>query len=158
MIDPFSGYAATVNQAGLFPPVTSMTLGLATTLGLKEYVAGVDAGVTFSSTPAGWALSRAVFVPYKMVGGQWRLRFNITASVTAATLINVTCDGVIFYQQTNAADRIPISASAGVSAYVEASVIRNSGTIQLGSGANTVRFQVSGDVELDSAPSWAITS
>jgi hypothetical protein len=119
--------------------------------GWKQYDSST---VTFSSTPTGWSLTEALAIPYKTSNGSWRLRFNIQAThnvTSAGTTVTPVMDGVTFKTgilqalanvgETDSADRTFLNGGSGImSAYSE---------------VGTNQFYVSGDVALDSIPTWA---
>ena len=124
---------ATATSAGLIPATTPQT------------------ALTFSSTHTGWTVQRAVGVAYSDTNGVWRLKFNISALVDTGTTRSATIDGVTFasgytLQSINVFGDIAGSrgrASAG------------SGVISLEHSTTQTNFICSGDVELDSKPTWA---
>lgn len=113
--------------------------------------------MTATSATAGWATQLCTGIPYKTINGDWRLRFNVIANVTSATLVTTTADlsGVIFKN----IDRQAISAhgnstSAAVSV---AAAIANTGSIVINHASATIsQYRFSGDVALESKPSWAV--
>ena len=112
-----------------------------------------DSVVTFSSTPTGWSLTRAVFVPYKdPINNIWRMTFNIRAAITAGSTPTVTIDGVTFKSGYSQALTVR-TASASVNANAHA--VSNTGQISIVKDAASSEFNVSGDVELESKPTWA---
>ena len=119
--------------------------------GWKQYD---DSVVTFSSTPAGWSLTRAVFVPYKSINGEWRMTFNIVASTDTGTTPSVTIDGVTF-KNTFAFNQALVVDSGNQSFTARAEALNNTGTISVQKSGSTPIFRVSGDVELESIPTWA---
>ena len=124
---------------------TQMTDALATKLGYKEYT------LTFTSTPAGWTVQRAIGIPYQTQNGNWRLRFNISATVTAGTSIASTVVGVTF----SSSYALQAIAVFGDIAGSRGRASAGSGEIRVEHTSADGNFNCSGDVELDSKPSWA---
>lgn len=161
------GYgAADGTNSGLLPPVTSMGDALATQLGHKQYLHGGSYSgggaptVTYSS--GGGSLSsvtRASFVPYKMQDGTWRMRFNIVvvASSTSRTDYAIAVNGVTFKNvsgdnQAISGGLVGVAGVAVNAAYVSA----NTGNMNVSHATSTgTGYVYSGDVELESKPTWA---
>lgn len=145
-------------SAGLFP-ITNSNLddGTATRLGLKQYVHGVtyNNGVTLSltSAQAGFVVNRAVFIPYQMQDGTWRLKWNIRVNITSATLtaLTMTLNGVVF-NDSWACSGLWGGNALGVRAFVNAGA--NTLTVE-SSSVTTSAASHSGDVELTAKPTWA---
>jgi len=109
----------------------------------------VEVDLSFSSTPAGWSLTKGKGFVYQTVLGEYRLAFNIVASVTDATgNAQVTVDGVDFFDfQT--VNYLPDDNTGTGRAYV------NNSNIVVGRGTSSAGFTVSGDVLLNSKPTDA---
>jgi len=123
--------------------------------GWKEY----DRSAAGLITGTGWTTSSAFLVPYKdPVSGNWRLRFNIQGTTSSAVnTIAFTLVGVVFRTgvsfpfsvralQTSVADRSAVYSrvSDAANGVLEARVSDN---------ANSWTF--SGDLPLQSKPTWA---
>ncbi|HEY9661989.1 MAG TPA: hypothetical protein V6C65_26330, partial [Allocoleopsis sp.] len=108
----------------------------------------------FSSTPAGWSLTRAVGLYYQDQDGSHRLKFNIVASVTSGTGLQATITGVTF---KNIANYNPACAALSTSSSNPAAgyCLANTGTVGVNTATNQTAFCISGDVELESKPTWA---
>lgn len=144
------GPAATTTLAGVVKAQKQYVVGTAYTNGTPTVTCG----------QGGFAVTRGVLVPYQTVDGAWRLRFNVTVTWTsasvsglAATLSGVTFKNIAnFYQAVNGT---PLSSTNQEiwQCYVSA----NTGTISaIWPSANTTTgMMLSGDVELDSKPTWA---
>lgn len=125
-------------------------------LSLKQY----DCTVTSSLT--NWATTRAVCIPYRVMDSSgnwniWRMKFNIRGTCDSATRTSgtVSVTGVTFKNTSSFDQAIYGYCGAGQDinqGYVSANT--SSITIQHASGATTY-YVFSGDVELDSKPSWA---
>jgi hypothetical protein len=139
-------------------------------LGGFQYATAAQNGLEFKKTPqtsltvtcpqAGYATQRAVGVAYSDINGVWRLRFNIVGTFTSATVtgVTLTISGITaknttnFYQSVNG---FWLGASTNsIMGYVSP----NASTIIVSSSsASTITgISVSGDVELESKPTWAI--
>lgn len=116
--------------------------------GWKQYDESI---VTFSSTPAGWLLQNCSFMPYKdPISGTWRLTFNIRATCTGATTLQAAVDGVSW---SNFGFQALTTSTVGSTMSNAATSSTN--TIVLTQSSSVGLFIVSGDVELDSKPTWA---
>jgi hypothetical protein len=131
---------------------TSMDSILATKLGHKQYIHGVDSGVNVTGTSS-WATGRAVLIPYQMNDGSWRMRFNLNGTSTSTTTLTLTFAGVVFKNIASFLQAVSISnnAAAGSSGHA----VPNTATMDLTVGTASTAWRVSGDVELNSKPSWA---
>jgi hypothetical protein len=109
----------------------------------------VEYDLTFSSTPAGWSAPDAVGVAYSDSAGNWRLVFNIFASITSATSANVTIDGISlpFLQGLSNTEN---DGNTPGRAY-----ITGAGIITRQTDVSDNNFIISGDIALASAPTWA---
>lgn len=145
-------------QAGLLPASNSnLDDATATRLGLKQYLHGTtyNGGIapTVTSAQAGFTVNRAVFIPYQMQDGTWRLKWNIRVNITSATLssLSMNLNGVVFMDSW-ACSGLWGANAVGVRAFVNA----GSNTIAIESGSvTTSAASHSGDVELTSKPTWA---
>jgi|GEM_PF-3349131 len=139
-----------------------MSNSLATKLGYYQYVGGqtynsVDLDITGygNTTTANNGVYRAVLIPYQMQDGSWRLRFNIAGALdVAASGCTVTIAGVTFKNTSNFHQAVSCSTGAS-STYDRGRITANSSIINLSAGGNTAAYRTSGDVELESKPTWA---
>jgi hypothetical protein len=144
-------------SAGLIPPVTSMSNALATQLGLKQYTTGVtynnSTQVTFSSTPAGWSLIYAYFVPYQMQDGTWRCRGNVSASWTSTATPGVAINIEAL------SNGQPAYASAGTTPAYSYGFITRTGSqasnMEWRFGASQTSGTWAADFALNAKPTWA---
>jgi hypothetical protein len=116
--------------------------------------------LTVTSTVAGWATARAVGVYYQDQDGNHRLKFNIAGTVTSGTYTGGTwtVTGVTFKSVADYYQAISCFASAAsITSQPIAYANTGASTIVVAhaSAASTTRYCLSGDVELDSKPSWA---
>jgi hypothetical protein len=148
-------------SSGLMPSTNAnLDNASSTRLGLKQYLHGTTYNggnaPTVTLTAGGGTLSsvdRAVFVPYQMQDGTWRVRINIkvTTSATARTQIQLTTSGLTYSSTTQTISGVVGSATfAPYASYVAGSVV----VVDFVNSSLQV-FIVSGDVELASKPTWA---
>ncbi len=115
-------------------------------------------GLTATSTAAGWATIRAQGIYYQDQDGNHRLKFNVSGSFTSKTLTTdtLTLTGVVFKNVTNFEQ--PVTAfNNGSLPNTYAATVTNTANVQYGAASSTTatRANFSGDVELESRPSWA---
>jgi hypothetical protein len=129
----------------------------ATELGHKQYLStgSYNGGGAPTVSGTNWTTTRAVFVPYKMQDGTWRLRFNVCGSISSATAsIDLAFDAVTFIAGANNYQACSGFGDATMIVTVFASPGTNSVSIYQASSTST-NFRISGDVELNSKPTWA---
>lgn len=113
-----------------------------------------EAGGYFAvSGPAGWSTSYSSLIPYKSIDGIYRLNFNIQGSQTSASASQLVITGVTFHTTAKAA--CSLSNETAGSATYQARVVGSSNNITCIFASNVSEISVSGDVELDSWPTWA---
>lgn len=136
---------------------------LAASIGVaKQYVVGTAyTNGTPSITCAalsGFAVARAVMIPYQTQDGAWRMRFNIVATFTAASVSSatLTLSGVTFKTATSYNQAIA-GLCGGVLAWPRCYTNTGAGTVTFDfpSATSCSEIHLSGDVELDSKPTWA---
>ncbi|MEN7982617.1 MAG: hypothetical protein ABFQ65_04170, partial [Nanoarchaeota archaeon] len=126
---------------------------------MKQYYANSSDGpgsfnITNSSTGV-WTTTRGVMIPYKDKDGNWRMRFNVggTTSSSARTVYTITIEGINF------SSSIQSITTSGNDAVGTTSGRTSSGTNTMSSfhasSSNTTSYRYSGDVELESKPTWA---
>ena len=128
---------------------TQMSDELATKLGFKQYTSG------FTVTGTNYTLGRAVLIPYQMQGGEWRLKFNIFGTTSPTTdELTITISGITFKSGVNQG---VASGGANLGAAIEFQIAEGGGgDIRMNEAGNGGAWPVSGDVELESKPTWAI--
>jgi hypothetical protein len=157
---------ATTSQRGLLPPVTSMSDTLATSLGYKSYHHGTTYNggnaPTITLSSGGGTLSsvqQGSFTPYQIQNGDWRCKFNVivTVSSTSRTGIILAIAGITFKNTGGTPGGQAIAAGEdGATTFYRAFADKNAGTITYYHASNTTQFYMfSGDVALESKPSWA---
>lgn len=147
----------TDTSSGLMTNPSSLGDAAATMMGMKQYTTGVtynnSTQITFSSTPAGWSVTHAYFIPYKVQDGSWRCRVNINASWTSTATPSVS----INLEALSATQ--PAYASAATTAAYSYGFITRSGsqasTIEWRYGAAQTGGTWSADFVLNAKPTWA---
>jgi len=107
-----------------------------------------------TTTLANWTQSSAYGQPYQDLSGRWKLKFFIWGNMNSAarTGIDLTIVGVTFLS----------GDSQAIAAYNEANIApyyacTNAGTSTIAirhANGTTTSYQFSGDVYLDSKPTW----
>jgi hypothetical protein len=109
-------------------------------------------------TGTNWTTTRAVGVVYKMGSGQYRMRFNIVGTVSpSVTSIGLSAIGVTFKNISSYSQAISVSPSGGSGSTMSGECIPNSNNISL-AGASSGGWRLSGDVELESKPTFAVNT
>lgn len=115
--------------------------------------------LTVTSSQAGWSTTRAVGVYYQDQDGNHRLKFNINGDHTSATVTSVTLTitGLTFKNVSGYVQACSGFYKNATSIIPRAYASPNTSTIILDSASagGTTGVFVSGDVELESRPSWA---
>ena len=163
------GLVSSTGGSGLMPALTSqLDNATATQMGLKQYLSDKTGAAndiaynggnkaTLSSAQGGFTPARAVLIPYQTQDGSWRLKFNIYYAFTSATItsVAVSINGTVFKNVSFYYQAVSVVASTS-STIQHAYVTANTGTITVVAASSTqTGFGVSGDVELDSKPTWA---
>ena len=147
-------------QAGLLPASNSnLDDATATRLGLKQYLHGTtyNGGIapTVTSAQAGFTVGKALFIPYQLQDGGWRVRFNMNCGFTSASLtsISVSTNGLVFSATNQALSAWFAANSISPRSYTNSSA--GSLVVDYGPGVTSSGVVISGDVELASKPTWA---
>ena len=135
---PVSFGQVTSSESGLAPPQTTQQ--------------------DLTVTGTGWTTTRAVGLAYKDFDGNWRLKFNICGTVSSSTrttysvqISGITTKNVSSYFQAITGDALSSSAT-----HSSSSMSANGNTCSVThASATTTTYAFSGDVELDSKPTWA---
>ncbi len=140
-------------QSGLFPAAQSQLDDVtATRLGYKAYLSGTNYNGGISPTVTGTTVvTRALFIPYQLQDGTWHVRFNMDVNVSSNTAQTITVNGVVFKTSINQA--VAFSANVATAAIVHTS--SGAATITGTFASAITNLRLSGDVELDSKPTWA---
>lgn len=139
----------------------------ATRIGAKYYLHGTSYNggnaPTITLVSGGGTLNsveRGLFIPYQMQDSSWRLRFNISLTLSATsrgtTIIGIA--GVTFKNTTNYYQPVTFSgAGSATAAHDMTYTVPNTGNIELdwAAGNSQTSHHFSGDVELNSKPTWA---
>ena len=149
-------------QNGLVFASSSLSDAQATAMGLKQYLHGTtyNGGIapTVTCAQSGFAVTRALFIPYQVNDGSWRLKFNVATTFTSATLstLSVAVNGVTSKNITGFTQVIQ-AVFGNYSGPVRGTIAPNNGnlSIDVTSGVSTTGALYSGDVELESKPTWA---
>lgn len=131
---------------------------------MAQYLGGASGSQTYNGIALNvtgtnsFSLSRAVFLPYQTKDGAWRMRFNIFGNIGAGSITNevLTIAGVTFKNISNWYQPVSVSNTGGW-AGDQGHANPNASTIQIYTNGSigSVGVGVSGDVELDSKPTWA---
>lgn len=112
-------------------------------------------GVSLTVTGTNWTTVRAVFVPYQTSPSRWRVRFNITGTVSSAsrTTYTVTVAGIVARNVAN--DFQSLSGFGSANLVTACFATPNAATLTWGHAtATTTAYFCSGDIELESQPTW----
>jgi hypothetical protein len=129
----------------------------------KQYLGGnTYNSVALNVTGTNYTLSAGVFIPYAVIDAdstssyKWRLRFNVVGILSVpATSITISIAGVTFANRANFYQPVATSSwNAATNAY-RAIVIPNASQITASASGVTDGWGFSGDVELNSKPTWA---
>lgn len=152
-----SGAVVSESASGVMPSShASFDDASATRLGLKQYVSGTNYKDSISPTVSGtnWTTARGVWIPYQMQDGTWRLRFNLKGNISVATTgITLTVNGVVFKNAQRQA--ITVVSATAADAHLATYTVSNTATIVVNFSTATDDPALSGDVELESKPTWA---
>jgi hypothetical protein len=117
---------------------------------LKQYS---EANGDFTVTGTNWTTTRAVAVPYKTSDGAWRMILNFDGSLSvAAASLSLTVSGVTFKNVSGYTQPVTYQVTSD---WASGSVNPGGSTISGNSGSVGVNWRLSGNVELDSKPTWA---
>jgi hypothetical protein len=148
----------------VLPTATSMSDISATALGLKVYSHGTtyNGGIAPTVSGINWITSRGVFIPYQVQDGTWRLRFNFTGTFTSSTsnAWSINVNGITSKNAANVSQGCALAYPANPPVAATAYLSTNSNTFQVRTAsavtpAGTLYWGISGDVELESKPTWA---
>lgn len=145
-----------VRKARASSPVGFSRASPATGFGLVAPRRGQQS-LTVTATAGSWSTVRAVGIYYQDQDGNHRLKFNIVGTCTssARTSNTLTVSGVTFKNVTTYLQAVSgfVDVAGGV---VRAFANANASSIICDhSSLTTSLYSVSGDVELESAPTWA---
>ena len=151
------GSATTPSTVSTATMPTSMTDAEATRLGLKVYVHGgsyVSALAPTISVANLSAVNHAAFIPYQMQDGSWRLKFNISISLSVGTTsLAATVAGVVFRTVTAGLQVCTGVGYSGTSISTASAVAP--ATLNNNTASSSTGWGWAGDIELASKPTWA---
>jgi len=125
------------------------------------YLAGStynSVALNITSAQAGWTQRYGYFMPY-LQEGQWRLRFNLFGTYTAANITSLTVSiaGVLFknsgYAQS-CSGALMNSVTNAITRAVMAQPNLGDVIVYISSSGNTAETGISGDCALESKPTW----
>jgi hypothetical protein len=147
----------------LLQPVTSQADAIATQMGNKQYLHGTNYNGGNAPTLSGssWTTTRAVFIPYQMQDGTWRMRFNLYGTLSGLANNNVfslSVNGATFHASYQQALSVKVDSGTITNAYSSYAVAGASTINFIYNGASlnlNDDYTISGDVELNAKPTWA---
>lgn len=115
--------------------------------------------VVFDSTPAGFSNIESKIFAYCDLEGEWRIRFRINGTATSSASFSFTLQGVVF-DQTGVGSRPPqnyqaVSHRAGSGSLTQNGLAYLTNTILVNTDTPRTETIISGDVALESKPTWA---
>jgi hypothetical protein len=138
-------------------PITNLSNAQATSMGLKQYLHGTTYNGGIAPTVSGTGVTpvRAVFTPYQLQDGTWKLRGLIVSSMTSGTsqvfaIDGITTKNVSNYYQNGSCQAIGTAPYLGTIAF---DINGNTGTV--GAATTSTSFRINFDIELESKPTWA---
>lgn len=124
--------------------------------GQYEYV---SPELDLTVTGTNYVSVRAVGIFYKTTNGTWRMKFNLTGTMTATNSRALTIAGVVFKNTTDYYQSVSSHSNANTVYNTHAYCNPNADTIRYTFSNNTTVIRSSGDVELDAKPTgYAIPS
>ena len=122
-------------------------------LGFQQYRGGLIADSPEVVITSGCtSVYDAVFIPYKISNGNWRLKFNFGCNVTLALSGSIIIDGMV-----TSAFRQAYTAATWTGDFQSRQtwIEQSTGNFTWKFTGSINRIAVSGDVELKSKPTWA---
>ena len=113
-------------------------------------------------TGTNWTTTKAIGIPYITDDGDWRLKFNIIGALSSKTTsFTGTIDGVVFDSGATTNEYFAITSNLIDNGVASRSALRQHvndgvGTFYIDCSSNFDRIGLSGDVELDSKPSFVL--
>ena len=150
-------------QDGLAFTSASLSDEQATILGLKQYLHGTTYNggnaPTVTSALAGFAAVRALFIPYQLQDGAWRVRLNLsgTYTLTNFTGTTVTIAGLTFKGIASNVQTLSVQINNAAAANFAFSTVNGTSVISISTNgaSNSNTLCIAGDVELNAKPTWA---
>jgi hypothetical protein len=135
-------------------------------VGRNDNIGSIDLGATqydLTVTGTNWTTRRAVAFVYETKDNKWRAAINIMGTLSSLTTVFTgTISGMTFKNVSGvgAAGQALSSYLADVAvadrATIKARADSNASTFIVSSASNFDTIQISGDVELESKPTWAV--
>lgn len=156
-----AGTGAPAFSSGINITPANMSDADATKLGLKEYVAGTSYNGSISPTVTGtntWVTIRAVFIPYQMQDGSWRLKGNGSGTVASGSraFSTFTVNGVVFKNVAYLPAGSGIYTASGGNPPGSLYPAANGAVLTVEHvTATSTAYGWSFDYELESKPTWA---
>ncbi len=133
---------------------TAMSASAATRAGYYQYEEGTTYnGVALNITGTNWTTDFGMFLPYQTNSGSWRLRFNFSGLLsTPASSVILSIAGITFLNATYP-QAVTVIGTTGnwSSGYAD----NNNDDIRVYLGVSADVIRVSGDIALDTKPTWA---
>ena len=148
-------------SSGLMPASNSnLDDATATRLGLKQYLHGTTYnGGNAPTLTTGFTspvFVRGVFIPYQMQDGAWRLKFNVDVTHASGSSGTFNINGVTTKQTSGLNQAFAISLSTGALDFISGTgFCATNSTFYVSGSSGQIEFIASGDVELNSKPTWA---
>lgn len=146
--------------SGLYPGSASQLDDVAATrMGLKQYLHGTTYNGGVAPTVSGASVSsvtRALFIPYQMQDGTWRMRFTFLVVTSSVSSVAVSVNGItsknigaweqaVTAVQTNGAFPLSYGYIAPNSSQFNLAIASSAATT----------WGATGDIELNAKPTWA---
>lgn len=103
-----------------------------------------------------WATPRAVGVITKTANGSYYLDFSIVGTTSSVSSLDITFSGVTFKNVAGFNQGITVVTNGAT--YSRGIVNPNASIISLSAGAPVTEWRISGKVELESKPTWAVNT
>lgn len=97
---------------------------------------------------------KSIGIPYKTRAGEWRFKFTITGTVSSSTGTAITLTGVTFKNVSGYFQGVAGSNTSGAGAV--GYVTPNTGDVNINAASAVGRLNASGDVELESKPTFVV--
>ena len=160
-----SSQVVSASSASAFLFANGMDDATATRLGLKQYLHGTTYnGGNAPTVTLGFgggtltSVTRALFVPYQMQDGTWRLKFNAVLAPSSTSRISVQF-AVFGVVSKNVSYQAIIATTTAASQLTTGYATPGTGTIMVadhnGAAVTSTFYSFSGDIELESKPTWA---
>lgn len=120
-----------------------------------------EANGDFTVTGTNWTTDKAVILPYQSGDGTWRAKININGSLSSTTTANFTgtISGITFAAGYTDGQSLSLVLKDGGATYrtSRSAIVTSSAStfVALADGSAFDGITLSGDIELDSKPTWA---